>query len=329
MKKIMYSLDETANLIRSGRFLALAADEAVLRQLPIGNWIGGTIPYFMGEQGGFASRELVHVTDLGAAGCGARIVEYDAATLPGIAADAPENGYTVLILPAQSPLHLAFAGHAEEYEDLFLKPLVGWIAGVHLDDLATTSPRVFNGLTGQGSLGAGVALHLPLPAGQVAVVRILNLFRQGQGDVLSFPRGGFAVTDCRVNGKAANFAQYVREAGLDTARPLVADYNGAQINVSFQSVDLERGRVQFYAPVFADIEYRHAAPVGDYVQEFDLQIAAHPAQAAFSCNCILNYLYGELEGKHTGEFTGPMTFGEIGYALLNQTLVYLEVVANG
>jgi len=94
-------------------------------------------------------------------------------------------------------------------------------------------------------------------------------------------------------------------------------------------VDLERGRVQFYAPVFADIEYRHAAPVGDYVQEFDLQIATHPAQAAFSCNCILNYLYGKLEGKKAGHLTGPITFGEIAHQLLNQTLVYLEVVANG
>ena len=33
----------------------------------------------------------------------------------------------------------------------------------------------------------------------------------------------------------------------------------------------------------------------------------------------------KLEGKKTGAFTGPITFGEIAYQLLNQTLVYLEV----
>jgi len=45
----------------------------------------------------------------------------------------------------------------------------------------------------------------------------------------------------------------------------------------------------------------------------------------FSCNCILNYLYSELEGRKTDPFVGPITFGEIAYQLLNQTLVYMEV----
>jgi hypothetical protein len=39
----------------------------------------------------------------------------------------------------------------------------------------------------------------------------------------------------------------------------------------------------------------------------------------------LNYLYGKLEGRKTGDLTGPITFGEIAFQLLNQTLVYLEV----
>ena len=46
---------------------------------------------------------------------------------------------------------------------------------------------------------------------------------------------------------------------------------------------------------------------------------------SFSCNCVLNYLYAGLEGKKTGEFNGPATFGEIAYQLLNQTLVYLTI----
>jgi hypothetical protein len=39
----------------------------------------------------------------------------------------------------------------------------------------------------------------------------------------------------------------------------------------------------------------------------------------------LNFLYGELEGKKTGTITGPMTFGEIAYQLLNQTMIFLEI----
>ena len=45
----------------------------------------------------------------------------------------------------------------------------------------------------------------------------------------------------------------------------------------------------------------------------------------FSCNCILNYLYGELEGKKIDNISGPITFGEIGYQLLNQTLTFLYI----
>ncbi len=44
-----------------------------------------------------------------------------------------------------------------------------------------------------------------------------------------------------------------------------------------------------------------------------------------SCNCILNYQYGELEGRKIPPFTGPVTFGEVAYQLLNQTLVYVEI----
>jgi hypothetical protein len=253
-------------------------------------------------------------------------VDYTTATISGIATDAPENGYTVLIIPALSTLHSEYAAKAQDYEELFMKPIVGWISGVHLDDLGKISPKVINGKTGLVSDTQAVAIHLPLPANQMAVVRILNLFRQGDGDVLTFPKDGFSASDCKVNGKAANFAQYVQERALDLSRPLVADYNGAQINISFQGVDAEKGLVNFYAPVFSGIEYKQAAPVGDYVDEFKNLLSGVHVNAHFACNCILNYLYGKLEGRKTGKLTGPITFGEIGYQLLNQTLVYLEIL---
>lgn len=76
--------------------------------------------------------------------------------------------------------------------------------------------------------------------------------------------------------------------------------------------------------MFRGVEYRHAFPVDDYVREFTMRM---PDEAGifFSCNCILNYLYSELEGKKTGAITGPVTFGEVAYQLLNQTLVYITI----
>jgi len=54
---MLYSIQETVNAIMTGKTLYLAGDEKVLSQLPKGNWIGGTIPYFMTKTGGISTQE--------------------------------------------------------------------------------------------------------------------------------------------------------------------------------------------------------------------------------------------------------------------------------
>jgi hypothetical protein len=168
-------------------------------------------------------------------------------------------------------------------------------------------------------------LQASLPAGYVAQVEMVNLFHQGDGPKITFPKASFEVGDCLVDGVAANFAQWLTDQKIDTRLPLVADYYGAMINTSIQAVDPTAGTVACYAPLFPDIEYRVAAPIGDYASEFTQAVAKSNLQTAFACNCILNYLYGDLEGRQTGNVIGPITFGEIAYQLLNQTMVYLSV----
>ncbi len=80
-----------------------------------------------------------------------------------------------------------------------MKPIIGWIAGSHLDDLGKVSPKVFNGRTGNS---------------------------------IDFEEEGFSVRDCIVNGKKRNLAKYVAEVKVDTRLPLVADYNGTKVNVA-------------------------------------------------------------------------------------------------
>lgn len=316
--------EEAARRIRSGEVLLLAAQEDVLRGLPAGEWIGGTIPYFMTEEGGTTSRTRVFATPVPGEAIATRIAVYDADRLPRICAEAPENGLTYLILPAASAVHARFAQDAPEYEQMYLKPLVGWIAGVHLDDLGTARPAVVDGRTLAVLTDKAVALHAELPAHRRARIGIVNLFRQGGGDVLVFPAGGFSAERVAVNGVERNLADYLVGAGIDTRLPLVADYNGAMVNVSFQHVDRAARRVDFYAPVFAGVPYQIAAPVADYLAAFSQALPAGPSPV-FACNCILNYLYSGLEGKRTAGVTGPITFGEIAYQLLNQTLVYVAL----
>ena len=168
------------------------------------------------------------------------------------------------------------------------------------------------------------------PADVHANINIVNIFKQGSGDAITFSEDGFSSTDAYVNGVRRNLAEYLLEKKIDTKLPLVADYSGAMINTSFQSVDGTTKKVAFYAPVFRGVEYKIAAPTPDYVTAFESRLPRFAADTiAFSCNCILNYLYANLEGKRTGKVTGPITFGEIAYQLLNQTLAYVTIQKSG
>ncbi len=314
-----------AAAIGSGKSLLLAGDETLLSRLPKGDWIGGTIPYFMGEEGGVVARDRVYIHEAPTFSKDCRIAFYGADELPRMPGDAPENGFSVIIIPASSPAHASYAKHAPDYPGLFMKPVIGWIAGTHLDDLGKASAKVFNGRTGESSSIKAIAMHLALPAGKMASIGIVNLFKPGSGDTIDFEEEGFAIRDCLVNGGKRNLAEYIAAKKIDTRLPLVADYNGTMVNVSFQSIDAKAGSVALYAPVFKGVHYRIAEPISDYVKEFASAMPAKPQNLSFSCNCILNFLYSDLEGKKTGSITGPVTFGEIAYQLLNQTLVYLEI----
>jgi hypothetical protein len=324
MKKLL-SIGEVADMITRGERLILAGDEKLLKTLPKGKWIGGTIPYFMGDDGGVFTKEKVYVDALSSDVKNVSVKEYSCETLPNITVDEFDNGYSVIIIPGFSAVHTSFAEKSYTYKDVFNRPLLGWISGIDLGDLGKITPKVFNGTTGTSSDANAVVMHIELPTNKAASLDIVNLFSPGQGDTITFPADGFSATECLVNGAPKNFAEYLLEKNIDTKLPLVADYCGAMINTSFQLLDEKQKKVNFYAPVFRGIEYKVAAPIKDYVKEFTQNIESLKTSPTFSCNCILNYLYSGLEGKKTGSITGPMTFGEIAYQLLNQTMVYLVI----
>ncbi len=322
----LVSLREASALIDSGRFFVLGAEESLLRQLPRGNWIAGTIPYFMAQDGGTTTRNQIFISEVPVLAGPPVIREYDNAGLPRVCADAPASGFSLIILPAFSEVHSSFARNAPDYEEMFMSPLAGWVSGIHLDDLGKASPFVVNGQTGVLTSERAVVMHVPLPDDMIARIDILNVFKQGSGDAIRFPEASFSVSNCLINGRTVNFSDYLVANNVDSRLPLVADYHGAMVNVCVKGNDRERHVVDFYAPVFEDTVYRVAAPIGDYVQQF---IAASSGvktdSVVFSCNCVLNYMYSELEGKRTGTARGPMTFGEVAYQLLNQTLVYMMI----
>jgi hypothetical protein len=322
MKSLM-TVEEASALIKSGKRLLVAGDEKRLAGLPLGDWIGGTTPYFMSEDGGLCTHDKVQVVVLPNFVPAATLKLYPADELSQIPADYPANGFSYIVIPAFSEAHQQFAKECSTWQGVFNRPLVGWIAGIDLHDLGKVSSKVVNGKSGEVSDSKAAVMHIDLPADRYAQANIINLFRQGSGDAIRFPSAGFEVTGCFVNGQKRSFAEYVESNHINIQQPLVANYHGAMVNVSFQAVDAKAGKVALYAPVFPCMEYRVAAPLGDYEAEFRRELERHAVTPVFTCNCILNYQYANLEGKKTANIVGPMTFGEIAYMLLNQTLVYL------
>ena len=314
--------EEAAALINEGKALHIAGDDSLLSRLPRGKWIGGTTPYFITEEGGIFTKEKLFVNEFDFAG-DVRIATYGKYNVFQILEDCFDNGLTMLILPYGADIIAKYAKEAPDVEELLTHPTIGWVSGF---DLASPEQaKVYNGLTGEAFSDKAVAMHLMLPADKAAVINIVNIFEDDKTDpVITFRENELSVRKCVVNGHEVNLAEYIRKHRIDTNLPLVADYNGVYINTSIKSVEEER--VELYAPVFRNIEYRFATAISDYVAEFKKKVDSSGAVApVLSCNCILNYQYGGLEGRKIPPFTGPVTFGEVAYQLLNQTLVYVEI----
>ena len=321
----LMSIDAAVALIRAGAPLAIAGRQSALDQLPVGNWIGGTTPYFMTADGGTViDTAHVFVTDFSGLGA-VRVVTYDEHHLEQITEDAPDNGFALAIMPFQSRCHERFANEAAAFPLAFLKPTVGWVAGFDLGE-AGAAASVYDGAHAVRHADRVVVLHIELPAAQCPSIEIVNIFEADGVETIRFEEASFAPSHCLINGEKVSFVDYVKRRGREDGKlPLVGDCSGARINASIRT--MEADKVQLYAPVFPGIDYAFAGIVPDYVGAFRDQFAAHLQEPAiWSCNCILNFLFGELEGKAIGGCAGPVTFGEIAYQLVNQTLVQVRAV---
>ncbi|MCL2282396.1 MAG: hypothetical protein FWC26_03670 [Fibromonadales bacterium] len=318
---MLMSFQDTTKLIESGKTLHIAGTENLLKKLPKGKWVGGSTEYFMAKDGGKVSNELLFVTEFAYE---ASIKTYSAAEIENVAADAYDNGFSIAIIPFDSAVHKEYAHNADGYKDMFMKNIVGWISGVNLG-VPGQIPIAVCGLCATAFNDKAVVLHLNVPKNKIVGVNIVNIFAQDESSpVITFAQDGFSAIKCFVDEKEMELSDYIAQNKIDTKLPLVGDYAGNGVNISFKSI--ENGVVSFYAPVFSHIKYRIAKSIGDYEQEFNSRLAKlKDAKAAFACNCILNFLYGGLEGKQIDAFAGPITFGEIAYQLVNQTLVYVTV----
>ena len=320
---MLLTFDEASKLIEKGGFLHISGNEDLLKRLPKGNWIGGSTEYFMTEDGGVVVNDKLFVCDIAYENC--KIATYDQGNIANVAKDAYDNGFTILILPFDSDIHADYSKHAASYEGMFIKNIVGWISGKNLS-VAEQIPMVIDGKSGVTYTDKAVALHIEVPADKVVNVGIVNIFSPDPNSPeICFPDNGFVVDKCNIGGEEVVLAKYLAENNINTKTPFIGEYSGADINVAIK--EIKDDVVYLYAPVFNSTKYSFSQGIDDYEAEFNKHLQAFKnCNPVFSCNCILNFLYGELDGKRLETFFGNITFGEIAYQLVNQTLVYVEVL---
>jgi hypothetical protein len=317
---------ELTAMIRAGRIMLLAGAEILLTQLPAGHWIGGTATDFLAETGGATDRDRIFYSDLTDHAQAVDIQLLKTRQLPGLARHYPRNGFSILILPGLSEILLRFTRDGMDYPGLFNNPLIGWISATDPAETEPARAKIFAG-NGQPHTECGALMHVSLPLGQAAQIDMINLFTTGKGTAITFPEEGLSATSCLIDGTRQNLAAYIAAHRIDTNLPLIADSNGAAINVSIRVVDAQEQRVDFFSPVFKSLSYRFATPLTDFPAAFDRAIATiTPGDIAFCCTCVLNYRQARLEGRRAGQFTGPVTFGEIAYIALSQTFACLSII---
>jgi len=327
LQNILVSTEEAKAMIESGAKLCIAGDEEAMTQLPKGDWIGGTIPYFMAEEGGCFSKEKVFVTDVTPVANNIKIHTFTSETISNFTNKRFSNGFTYIIVPGLSEIHSTYALLTHNMNDIMDQPVFGWVSGIDLAELGQKSPKIINGRDLEILDNEAIAMYIELPEEKTAQIDIINIFEQDkQSPTFIFKDSGFSAIECTIDGEEQNLKAFIEQTGTNTQLPLVADYSGAPINISFQGFDDKNSNTQFYAPVQKGIAYKLAYPIPNYIEKFASYAKNLDSDSiATSCNCILNYLYAELEGKKTGDIKGPITFGEIAYILVNQTLVYLRI----
>jgi len=323
MNAKLLTLKEVSELISLKRNLIVAGHEKVLDKLPAGSWIGGSNPYLFGENGGQYTEDLLYVKDFTPLAEAVCFKTYDQTNIHKIASDGYSNGLIVLILPVFSEVWRKFAVEAPTYENQFQNPLLGWVAGSKYEETLPGIAKTY--IEGVKYSDKAVVMNIKLPDNKVGRMEIVNVYNQGAGDEIFFPKDGLDNTTCIVNGEETDLYDYLESINFQWYLPFMANYNGAKINVGVIQ-QVETRSALFAAPVFKDTPYKIAENVSiDYISEFRKQLTIPVEKVEYSYSCLFNYYNFELDGRPLPDFAGVFTYGEFAYQLLNLTFAYLTI----
>jgi hypothetical protein len=320
MSKLL-DYNEAVKQINSGKLLVISASASMLEKLPKGNYIAGSTYYFLIDGKGEECNDKYYIEELPDDIKDYKIITYDEGAIKDINKNIPINGFGYCLIPFGCKTHFEFALNAPNYDEFAMKNLYGFITGVRKEDIGKMNGVVIDGLTGTIYDNKAITLNVALNNSYSAEIDIINPFEPDRTKRIEFLEDSFEVKEAIINDKKLNFIEYLKENNIDIRYPILNDAFGAKVNISFLKV--EGDKVLMGSPVFKGTTY-YFTKVTDYTEELSkVEVYEKPY---LSCNCFLNYLYMGLEGKTLNRtISGPITFGEIAYRLLNQTIVNLYI----
>ncbi|MBO7141697.1 MAG: hypothetical protein J6V76_01105 [Bacteroidales bacterium] len=328
MENKLYTKQEVIDFINNGRVMSLTGSEKALSGLPKGNWIGGTSYYIVDTIGKEASDDLIFVDDFTLVAQNCKMIAYDETNIQDIAKNGYKNGFVVVVLPIDSQVYYTFANNALRYENMFDNPVVGYIAATKMEDYGKKSPQTATGIDGKLTNSLASVLYVELPDYLSARAEIENFDTiDPKSPKIVFPKDGFVQSDCTIDGKSGNIADYfenVIKPRLGGYTQMITSQNGALINRDIKIVDSQKGEVTFFSPVYAGDEYYLVDSSADYLSMFNRSLGSKRCDVLTCFSCISYFFGGKFEGKNVCK-NGIYAFGEIGYQLLNKTVVTLEI----
>lgn len=326
----MADAEEAAELIEAGHVLVLAGAERDLARLPAGRWIGGTVSCFLTPDGVIKTAGKLIYADLTPVAVKTELRQLNARQLRGLSAHYPDNGFAVMILPGQSSLLQAIATEMPDWRGLYNAPLAGWVSAVSLSQLGQTQPKVFCG-NGTARHDIAAIMYVSLPEDVFAELNIVTPFSTASNTSVHFLAGGYSIPDlCLINGQRGNLARLIANGDINAALPLTADRDGALLNNSIITSDPEAGTVTFLNPIDPSLTYRFAEPPQAFVDAFAKASAGIDLPgAALAPVCVASLRHLDDAIRPMLPAIAPVTFGQIGYTVLTQTIACLSFSSLG
>jgi len=306
------TIEKVKELLLQPHPLMIAGTKKTLEQLPAGNWIGGTIPFLVDQSGKRLPEDQLEITRIAGSVSKAIIKVYDLDNIHQIRHEGFKNGFSMMIVPAESRIHHSFAMNSSVYPAADKNILLGWVAGYQEDQ--ENQAYVIFGPKKKFLTDQAVSIHYKLREGFIPKVEKQNCFVPSDGPDLKFPQSGFSTDKIEVQGKSMKIKDFLKQYDIDYRFPLIR-LEERESNVSLKK--LEGDRLHFYAPIFKNQRYRWSRLASEKKEPTI-------TDPVFSCNCILNHIENSVT-LCDHRIPGPVTFGEISENLLNQTSLLFHI----